>query len=232
MLALGLPSSLSDTGLLPPAQRRYRQLCNCGHCVLYVQSCRRCSEQGRYDSNALDGRSFALTVGFQTNKSLQTLDALLENHRIPVISLRIPESLLAGFSIPVIWARKTLVRKLAGGQKSWRELSDGKVVVLCVLCSPLTLLVDSYHVDMNMDTVVRSIHDLFTFVTGFKPRFRVHGGSDRENLAMQNIQARLRMVLSYLFAQLLPWVRGRDGGLLVLGSANVDERLVRDVSVP
>ena len=34
------------------------------------------------------------------------------------------------------------------------------------------------------------------------------------------------MVLSYLFAQLLPWVRGRYGALLVLGSANVDERLV------
>lgn len=34
------------------------------------------------------------------------------------------------------------------------------------------------------------------------------------------------MVLSYLFAQLLPWVRGRQGGLLVLGSANVDESSV------
>ncbi len=34
------------------------------------------------------------------------------------------------------------------------------------------------------------------------------------------------MVLAYLFAQLLPWVRGGSGGLLVLGSANVDERSV------
>lgn len=33
------------------------------------------------------------------------------------------------------------------------------------------------------------------------------------------------MVLSYLFAQLMLWVRGRPGGLLVLGSANVDEAL-------
>lgn len=33
------------------------------------------------------------------------------------------------------------------------------------------------------------------------------------------------MVLAYLFAQLLPWSRGRIGGLLVLGSANVDESL-------
>lgn len=34
------------------------------------------------------------------------------------------------------------------------------------------------------------------------------------------------MVLAYMFAQLLPWVRGFEGGLLVLGSANVDEWLV------
>jgi NAD+ synthase (glutamine-hydrolysing) len=33
------------------------------------------------------------------------------------------------------------------------------------------------------------------------------------------------MVLAYMFAQLLPWVRGKSGGLLVLGSANVDESL-------
>ncbi len=46
----------------------------------------------------------------------------------------------------------------------------------------------------------------------------------------QNIQARLRMVLAFLLAQLLPWARGvphRSGAgwLLVLGSANVDECL-------
>ena len=41
---------------------------------------------------------------------------------------------------------------------------------------------------------------------------------------MQNVQARLRMVLAYLFAQLIMWARGLPGGLLVLGSANVDER--------
>ena len=46
-----------------------------------------------------------------------------------------------------------------------------------------------------------------------------------EDLALQNIQARLRMVTAYLFAQLLPWVRARSGFLLVLGSANVDEGL-------
>lgn len=33
------------------------------------------------------------------------------------------------------------------------------------------------------------------------------------------------MVVAYLFAQLMLWVRGRPGGLLVLGSSNVDEAL-------
>lgn len=47
------------------------------------------------------------------------------------------------------------------------------------------------------------------------------------NLPRQNIQSRLRMVLSYLFSQTLCLVRKRPNGgsLLVLGSANVDESL-------
>lgn len=86
--------------------------------------------------------------------------------------------------------------------------------------------IGAYHVDLNMDSVVTAVRKLFEFVTGKTPRFKMFGGSPAENLALQNIQARLRMVLAYLFAQLLPWVRGTSqGGLLVLGSANVDESL-------
>ncbi|CAG8714052.1 573_t:CDS:2, partial [Acaulospora colombiana] len=82
----------------------------------------------------------------------------------------------------------------------------------------LAASIGSYHVDLNMDTVVTAVHALFATITGRQPRFRVHGGTNAENLALQNIQARLRMVLAYLFAQLLPWVRGRVGGLLVLAA--------------
>lgn len=86
--------------------------------------------------------------------------------------------------------------------------------------------IGSYHVDLNMDTLVAAVVSVFEVATGKKPIFKIFGGSQTENLALQNIQARLRMVLAYLFAQLLPWVRGRQtGGLLVLGSANVDECL-------
>ena len=99
----------------------------------------------------------------------------------------------------------------------------------------LANVIGSYHVDLNMDNVVTAVTTLFSTVTSFKPRFLVHGGSRTENLALQNIQARLRMVLAYLFAQLLPTVRSRPGGggLLVLGSANVDEwYLIRRSTVP
>ncbi|RPB03602.1 glutamine-dependent NAD(+) synthetase with GAT domain-containing protein [Choiromyces venosus 120613-1] len=85
--------------------------------------------------------------------------------------------------------------------------------------------IGAYHIDLNMDSLVKAVTDLFSFVTGKKPQFRVRGGTKTENLALQNIQARLRMVLAYLFAHLLPWCRGKQGGLLVLGSANVDECL-------
>jgi NAD+ synthase (glutamine-hydrolysing) len=87
--------------------------------------------------------------------------------------------------------------------------------------------IGAYHTDLNIDSVVSALTSLFTAVTNFTPRFKVHGGSATENLSLQNIQARLRMVVAYLFAQMLPTVRGRGGGgsLLVLGSANVDESL-------
>lgn len=94
--------------------------------------------------------------------------------------------------------------------------------------------IGSYHVDFDIDGVVNAVTTLFTTVTKFTPKFKMYGGTPASNLALQNIQARIRMVLAYLFAQLLPTVRGRNaenpensapGGLLVLGSANVDESL-------
>ncbi|KAJ2714486.1 glutamine-dependent NAD(+) synthetase [Coemansia spiralis] len=85
--------------------------------------------------------------------------------------------------------------------------------------------VGSYHTSLAMDTVVAAIVGLFTLVAGRTPQFAVHGGGNAENLALQNIQARLRMLLAYLFAALLPWARGQQKSLLVLGSANVDECL-------
>ncbi|KAJ3260780.1 glutamine-dependent NAD(+) synthetase [Boothiomyces macroporosus] len=90
----------------------------------------------------------------------------------------------------------------------------------------LALKIGSYHLDVNIDGIVKSFLFLFETVTQKKPVFKVYGGSATENLALQNIQARSRMVLAYLFAQLLLWTRGRNGSLLVLGSSNVDETYI------
>lgn len=86
--------------------------------------------------------------------------------------------------------------------------------------------IGSYHMNVNIDKVVTALVETFAEASdGNTPRFTAHGGSVRENLALQNVQARSRMVMSYLFAQLNLWTRDRRGGLLVLGSANVDEAL-------
>ena len=89
----------------------------------------------------------------------------------------------------------------------------------------LTDQIGSYHLSVNIDSVVAALYSLFVGITGKAPKFKVEGGTAGENNALQNIQARLRMTLAYLMAQLLPWVRGKQGTLLVLGSANVDESL-------
>ncbi|XP_077968595.1 glutamine-dependent NAD(+) synthetase-like [Styela clava] len=91
--------------------------------------------------------------------------------------------------------------------------------------SGLAKCIGSYHYNINVDAVVNACIMVFTSVTGFIPKFRVNGGTDRENIALQNVQARTRMVMAYLFAHLSMWVRNKPGGLLVLGSANVDEAL-------
>ncbi|KAF5197498.1 Glutamine-dependent NAD(+) synthetase, partial [Thalictrum thalictroides] len=71
---------------------------------------------------------------------------------------------------------------------------------------------------------------LFQTVTGKRPRYKVDGGSNSENLGLQNIQARIRMVLAFMFASLMPWVHNKPGFYLVLGSSNVDEGLRADIN--
>jgi NAD+ synthase (glutamine-hydrolysing) len=91
----------------------------------------------------------------------------------------------------------------------------------------LAKAIGAYHQNVDIDDVFHAQKSILSQATGFEPKFKVHGGSLSENLALQNIQARSRMVTAYNFAQLLPTIRGRQagGGLLVLGSANVDEAL-------
>jgi len=89
----------------------------------------------------------------------------------------------------------------------------------------LATAIGSRHISLKIGTVVKAFLMVFTSITGFIPKFKARGGTQTENLAMQNIQARVRMVLAYLLAQLLRWTQGKVGNLLVLGSSNVDEAL-------
>ena len=86
--------------------------------------------------------------------------------------------------------------------------------------------ISSYHISVNIQRIIDVCISVFTGVVNRLPKFGADGGTARENLALQNIQARLRMVMAYFFAQLVLWTQNRPGGLLVLGSANVDESLV------
>jgi NAD+ synthase (glutamine-hydrolysing) len=85
--------------------------------------------------------------------------------------------------------------------------------------------VGSRHIVVSIDEVVSSYLAVFKDATHFSPRYSIYGGMRAENLALQNVQARTRMVMSYLFAQLMPWTDAKYGNLLVLASANVDESL-------
>lgn len=87
--------------------------------------------------------------------------------------------------------------------------------------------IGAFHVVADISKVVAAVINTFISIFGsnYSPKFRSRGGSGAENLALQNVQARVRMVIGYLIAQLGLWARGRHGGLLVLGSANVDECL-------
>lgn len=121
-------------------------------------------------------------------------------------------------AVPASLCDRLLVTCYMGGQNS----SEGTRR----LASELAGQLGTHHLEVNIDGAVSALLAIFSTLTGgVVPRFRAHGGCPRQNLALQNIQARTRMVLAYLLAQLMLWVRGRPGGLLVLGSANVDESL-------
>ncbi|EMC91495.1 hypothetical protein BAUCODRAFT_330188 [Baudoinia panamericana UAMH 10762] len=90
----------------------------------------------------------------------------------------------------------------------------------------LAAAIGSNHIDTNIDPMVQALHGVVTDILHpFEPKFKVYGGSQTENLALQNFQSRSRMVLAYALGQLVPKSRGSEGGLLILGSANVDECL-------
>ncbi|WAR07702.1 NADE-like protein [Mya arenaria] len=131
---------------------------------------------------------------------------------------------------PALWLWDYLRRSGQGG--FFLPLSGGidSSSVACIvhsMCHLMSMCCRTsgvpFHLSIGIDTAVAGVLGVFSAAMKLVPKFKVHGGGMRENLALQNVQARVRMVLAYLFAQLSLWARGRPGGLLVLGSANVDE---------
>lgn len=56
------------------------------------------------------------------------------------------------------------------------------------------------------------------------------GGSSYETLALDTLQERTRMVMSYMLASLLPWIHNKPGFLLVMSSSNSDEGLTGNLT--
>jgi len=132
----------------------------------------------------------------------------------------------------------------------WRELC-GKIFVTCYMASQfsgdetrerallLAEQIGALHTSIFIDSLTDAVKQTFRDVevhAGFVDKDAVRrepqiaGGTLTENLALQNIQARSRMVMAYFLAQLMPWATDGEtttaaGALLVLGSANVDEAL-------
>lgn len=85
--------------------------------------------------------------------------------------------------------------------------------------------IGSSHRTINFQHIFEAYHKLSNESLGIKLSFQKYGGSWRTDLALQNIQARSRMLLSYMLSQTEFEVSKRNGFLLVLGSGNVDEAL-------
>lgn len=51
----------------------------------------------------------------------------------------------------------------------------------------LSKAIGSYHTDLNIDDIFNAQKNTFTKATGFEPKFKVYGGTQAENLALQVI---------------------------------------------
>jgi NAD+ synthase (glutamine-hydrolysing) len=86
--------------------------------------------------------------------------------------------------------------------------------------------VGSKHYEVRMDKIIAAFEKTFLAMSkGPRPKFQEQGGSWAEDMALQNIQARSRMIMSYLMGQLIPYTNKKPGHLLILASGNLEEGL-------
>lgn len=85
--------------------------------------------------------------------------------------------------------------------------------------------IGSKHYEINLDGPFDGFVDSLKQAVEVAPRYEADGGSSVEDIALQNITNRSRMVMSYLMAQTIPWTAKENGFLLVLGASNIGEGL-------
>jgi len=132
---------------------------------------------------------------------------------------------------------------------SWQDLCN-KIFVTCYMASQysgeetttraadLALGIGANHTSIAIEKITSAIQETYANAKFHSDRadrskLKTEVAFDRtptEDIALQNIQARSRMVMAYFMAQLMPWATDTGeapgwGSLLVLGSANVDEAL-------
>jgi NAD+ synthase (glutamine-hydrolysing) len=134
----------------------------------------------------------------------------------------------------IVFCSETL--KLQTGEFDRKKIC-GKLLLTCymatvhssdttrVLAKDIADTIGSTHLTFGFDGVVNAVIAVIKTALSFIPTFAVKGGSRAEDLALQNIQARLRMVLSYAVAQLAPIAMNRVGPLLVMATGNAAECL-------
>ncbi|KAI0444889.1 NAD+ synthase [Xylaria telfairii] len=92
----------------------------------------------------------------------------------------------------------------------------------------LSKKIGAYHMSIQIDATVQANLSIVKHALNFEPKYTIEGGTQAENLALQNIQARSRLVTQYMLAQLATTARDtprKGSALLVLTSGNVDENL-------
>jgi hypothetical protein len=62
----------------------------------------------------------------------------------------------------------------------------------------LSEAIGSYHVNLDIDDVYEAQKKLVVNTINFEPKFKVEGGTVQENLTLQCLQARIRMVTAYV----------------------------------
>jgi NAD+ synthase (glutamine-hydrolysing) len=130
-----------------------------------------------------------LNSSSQIDKSSKTPEESRRKKKDRLTFRRTRRNSPAGSSIHATWERRTPALLPESEQRTWRKPSEGKILASRRSDKTSDLpFYCSYHVDLNMDVLVTAVRELFSMVLGFKPKYKVHGGSMAENLALQNIQ--------------------------------------------